>query len=110
MRHKVLSLDTIPADRNKALGVTDCLFDAAPEDGANERQRRARLVCYAIEHELTDRQREFVRLYFYGGLTLKQTGAALGVTEAAACKRINKALDRLRHVLRYADLARGVLE
>ncbi len=107
MRHKLVSLDACGLENR--IGISNPL-PGDPEEARQEHQRRIELVRYAVKHELTDRQREAVSLYFYGGMTLKQAGAQMGITEAVAARHVYKACDRLRRVLRYSGLARGVLK
>lgn len=45
------------------------------------------------------RHREVVLLYFYHGMTMTETAAALGVSAATVHKRLNQALARLKHTL-----------
>ncbi len=60
----------------------------------------------ALSQELTDRQLECVRLYFYEGLTEEQTARRLGLTKSTVCRHLQKAKRRLEKAVSYAGAAR----
>jgi len=47
-------------------------------------------------NELTDTERQTILLRFFDGKTMRELGAAIGVSEDAAKMRVSRALDRLR--------------
>ena len=49
---------------------------------------------------LSKKQREVIRMYFFDGITLKEIGAALGTSEAAACALKNRAIEKLKNYFR----------
>jgi DNA-directed RNA polymerase specialized sigma subunit len=57
----------------------------------------------AMEEELTDKQREYIEMFFVYGMSMKDIGQELGVSKATVSRTINCGLDRLYHVLRYAN-------
>ena len=63
------------------------------------------ILAQAIEH-LTDRERTVIALYYYEGLSLKEIGRVLGVTESRVSQMHTKAVLRLRARLHAAQ---GVL-
>jgi RNA polymerase sigma factor (sigma-70 family) len=50
-------------------------------------------------HELDENEREAILLRFFPQRELRAVGEALGVTEDAARKRVERALEKLRHIL-----------
>jgi len=70
----------------------------SPEEAA-ERWSEREMVAEAIE-SLPEAERTVVSLYYYEGLTLKEIGRVLGVTESRACQIHGKAMVRLRGALR----------
>ena len=52
-------------------------------------------------HRLKEKDRHAVLLRYFEGKTLAQVGSALGLTEEAARKRIDRALDKLRATLEH---------
>jgi RNA polymerase sigma factor for flagellar operon FliA len=74
--------------------------DAAPSPEAEvERQTEREMLACAIE-TLPDSERTVISLYYYEGLTLKEIGRVLGVTESRACQIHGKAVVRLRAHIR----------
>ncbi|HUU55443.1 MAG TPA: FliA/WhiG family RNA polymerase sigma factor [Armatimonadota bacterium] len=77
--------------------VGDLIADRStpsPEDEL-ERQAEREIVARAID-SLPDAERTVVSLYYYEGLTLKEIGSVMGVTESRACQVHGKAMLRLR--------------
>lgn len=66
----------------------------SPQEQA-ERQAERNLLGQAIE-ALPDAERTVVSLYYYEGLTLKEIGRVMGVTESRACQVHGKAILRMR--------------
>lgn len=63
--------------------------------GSLEDKERRRLLIEEIEH-LPDRERMVLSLYYERGLTLKEIGAVLDVTESRICQIHTRAVARLR--------------
>ena len=57
----------------------------------------------AMDEELTDTQREYIEMFFVYGMSMNEIGQELGVSKATVSRTINCGLDRLYHVLRYAN-------
>lgn len=57
----------------------------------------------AMDEELTDTQRKYMEMFFVYGMSMKDIGQELGVAKATVSRTINCGLDRLYHVLRYAN-------
>jgi len=84
-------------------------FEEESTNLGNLRAAKAVLQA-ALELELTDRQRDCVRLYFYEGLTEEETGRRLGITKSTVCRHLQKAKKRLGKAVSYAGTARRTLE
>lgn len=77
--------------------VADLIQDhgaISPEAFAEQREMK-RLLVEAIT-KLPDQERTVLALYYVEGLTLKQVGKALGVTESRACQIHSKAIVRVQ--------------
>jgi len=60
-----------------------------------EREERRRLLRAAVL-DLPEREVLVISLYYYEGMTLREIGQILGVTEARVCQLHTQALLRLR--------------
>lgn len=78
--------------------VHDATADAELPDEALELRRRAEMVRAALER-LKPSERDAVVLRYQGGLPYREIGAACGIDERAARKRVSRALGRLRGLL-----------
>jgi RNA polymerase sigma factor (sigma-70 family) len=52
---------------------------------------------------LTDKQKQYIRLYYFEGLTLDKIGKKFGVTREAVRQNINKSIIKLREVVSSTD-------
>ena len=92
------SLDEVVAGHNWEAGT---LADMIPDEHASapeaelERQAERDILAKAID-ALPETEHTVVSLYYYEGLTLKEIGRVLGVTESRACQVHGKAILRLR--------------
>ncbi len=85
------------AGEDDDLTVADLIRDEraiSPEQFAEQRDMK-RLLVEAI-HKLPEQERTVLALYYIEGLTLKEAGKALGVTESRACQIHAKAITRLQ--------------
>ena len=55
----------------------------------------------ALQEDVTDRQREFLLLYYAQGLNMRQIGERLGVDKSTVSRTIKRGEARLRRCLRY---------
>ena len=62
-------------------------------------------VLDAAMHELSEADREVMLLRYFKGLELRAVGAAVGVSEEAARKRVDRALEKMRGALRQRGVA-----
>jgi RNA polymerase sigma factor for flagellar operon FliA len=69
---------------------------------AFEAEEMKEILANAIEH-LSDRERTVIALYYYEGLSLKEIGQVLGVTESRVSQMHTKAVLRLRARLHAAQ-------
>lgn len=78
--------------------VHDAVASAELPDEAVEARRRAERVRAALER-LKPSERDAVVLRYQGGLPYREIGQACGIDEAAARKRVSRALARMRSLL-----------
>ena len=78
---------------------------ADPQGKANLEELRAHLV-EAIG-QLDDQERIVATFYFYEGLTLKEIGKAMNLTEGRISQLLRRALDKLRGRLKESTLVTG---
>jgi len=78
--------------------VHDATTGAELPDQAVEARRRAERVRAALTH-LKPSERDAVVLRYQGGLAYREIGQACGIDEAAARKRVSRALGRMRTIL-----------
>ncbi len=76
-----------------------------PQSQANIEDLRAQLT--AAIGELEERERLVATFYFYEGLTLKEIGKALDLTEGRVSQILRRALTKLREYLKGSPLAHG---
>jgi RNA polymerase sigma factor (sigma-70 family) len=77
-------------------------FSRYETDDNGERERMLRTLRRAMEGELTERQRECVRLRYFDGKSVNEVADALGVTPPTASKHLKKARARLGKVMGYS--------
>jgi RNA polymerase sigma factor (sigma-70 family) len=66
---------------------------------------RLRLVIEDAMHELDEDDREAVLLRYFEGRDFKSVGSCLGISDAAARKRVIRAIERLRGVLEQRGIS-----
>ena len=73
--------------------------------GGDNRQRLDRLVRYlpiAIEEELTPRQQQLLRMFYYDGKSVSDIARELAVNKSTVTRTLQRAQERLRKSLRFA--------
>lgn len=82
----------------------DLIAYALYQQGASnrpERERMKRILTRAIRHELTDRQRECVTMYYLEGMKMKDIADRLGLSNSTVTRHIQSATRKLRKVASY---------
>lgn len=104
----IISLDewwAVDGDDDKGLNLGELIEDPAAEHvgAAIEAEQVAQLLGEVID-ALPEREKLIVTLYYYEGLTLKEIGHVLGVTESRVSQLHTRAIVRLRaRLLRFRD-------
>lgn len=70
-------------------------------DDGGEHRRILRVLREAERGELTERQRECVRLYYGEGKNVNEIAESLGITAPTVSKHLKKARARLSRILSY---------
>lgn len=78
------------------------LLGESPEE-ADFHIHTIKALRVAMDEELTDKQREYIEMFFAYGMNVREIGQEMGVSELTIRRTINRGLDRLYHVLRYAN-------
>ena len=99
---RLISLDVSTTDdgRTPLVESVSGLDDADPETQLGMEQLKE-LVTHAVNC-LPEKERVAVTKYYLQGLTLRQIGAILGVTESRACQLRGQGIKRLKFRLRHA--------
>ena len=79
---------------DNAVEKTDILTDARSEDPIESLNRRD--VIDAITRNLSQKERRIVIMYYYEGLTMKEIGKILDLTESRVCQIHTNVVARLR--------------
>jgi RNA polymerase sigma factor FliA len=77
-----------------------------PQPQANLEELRSHLID--AMHGLGEQGRLVATFYFYEGLTLKEIGKALNLTESRISRLLKRALGKLRERLKSSPLVSGV--
>jgi RNA polymerase sigma factor (sigma-70 family) len=78
------------------------MVKSGKEECDREYRRMLKALTKAVDGELTKRQRECVRLYYYEGKNLVQIAQELQIGAPTVSKHLKKARMRLSAVLRYS--------
>ena len=99
MRHKKLSYDLMEG----YLGQEDPYPGFLRERNDDPEYRRMlRVLTRLTEEELTDRQRQCVRLYYFEGQKMQDVADLLGIQRSTVSRHLKKARCRMGQVLRYS--------
>ncbi|MBQ9680063.1 MAG: sigma-70 family RNA polymerase sigma factor [Ruminococcus sp.] len=83
---------------------TDLIAFSLSQHGANnraERERMKKIMFRAIRHELTDRQRDCMMMYYLEGMKMKDIAVALNLSRSTVTRHIQSATRKLRKVASY---------
>lgn len=88
---------TVSGDRSDKISLVDTVEDIKIKDPSQtfEIEEMKNMIAEAI-NRLPERERIVVALYYYEGLTMREIGEVLGVTESRVCQMHTKAILRLR--------------
>ncbi len=71
------------------------------QDNSEEHSRLKRNLVRALREDVTERQREFLLLYYGQGMNMREIGEKLGVDKSTVSRTIKRGEARLRRCLRY---------
>lgn len=74
--------------------------DTDRQDAEYEQMKRT--IAMAIREELTQKQREYLTMYYVEKLTMEEIADSCGVNKSSVCRTINRAENRIAKVMRYA--------
>ncbi len=77
-------------------------FNRRELDDGGEHRRMLRALRRAMEGELTERQRDCIRLRYMEGKSVNEIARQLGITAGTASKHLKKARNRLGAVIGYS--------
>jgi len=88
---------TVSGDRPDKISLADTVEDVKVKDPSQtfELEEMKDIIADAI-NRLPERERTVVALYYYEGLTMREIGEVLTVTESRVCQMHTKAILRLR--------------
>ncbi len=66
-----------------------------------DRERMKKILFRAIRHELTDRQRECLYMYYLENIKMKDIAVRLGLSKSTVSRHITAAERKLRRVASY---------
>lgn len=88
---------TVSGDKPDRISLADTVEDVKVKDPSQsyEIEEMRNIIGEAI-NRLPERERMVITLYYYEGLTMREIGEVLGVTESRVCQMHTKAILRLR--------------
>ncbi len=66
-----------------------------------ERERMKKILARAIRHELTDRQRDCITMYYLEGIKMKDIAVMLHLSKSTVSRHIKSATRKLQKVASY---------
>lgn len=95
MQHSHINFDDTNVDKLS--------YSAFCGHGTNKQdiQKRKQIMYEALVHELTDRQRECVILYYIDNMKMKDIADKLEITPSTVTRHIKSGIKRLQNLARY---------
>jgi RNA polymerase sigma factor FliA len=96
----ILSLDTLLESDAENASLYEAVADPAqkdPSETADDKAVRSEIVDAL--HQITERERTVLSLYYYEELTLKEIGSVLGISESRVCQLHSRAVTNLKSIL-----------
>lgn len=108
-RHSVLSLDEMihGHDNDESGNFLDVLIDEDSNPDAQTQERELRRLLAVSVDRLPDRERLVIALYYFEGLTFREIGAVLGVSESRVYQLHAQAVGRIRAFLSEEEFGAG---
>lgn len=72
-------------------------------DNRAELVRMRRILSRAIRHELTDRQRDCLTMYYLEGMKMKDIARSLCLSTSTVSRHISSAVHKLRRIAAYYE-------
>lgn len=94
--------DQVHIDDKNELLISYYLYNQGADNRA-ERERMKRILIRAIRHELTDRQRDCITMYYLEGIKMKEIAKKLGLTNSTVSRHISVATRKLRRIATYYE-------
>lgn len=99
----ILSLEDYLFNQDGDGGITRgemLVDDCSPDPVAQNEQQELHQALVEGLHQLKEKDSLILNLYYYEGLTLKEIGKILGVSESRVCQLHGRAITKLRSLLR----------
>ncbi len=106
-RTNVYSLDDVlsTGDGDDNINFVDMIVDQGASTAAEAEGREVRRIMSAGIDRLPERERLVVALYYFEGLTFKEIGKVLGVSESRVYQLHTQAMTRMRNFMREQGAA-----
>lgn len=80
------------------------VFGDLMSEGTNTAKLRmaADMLGKVVACELTERQRQCLSMYYYGGLTMPEIASELGINKSSVSRAIGRAKTRIERSMKYA--------
>lgn len=106
-RTNVYSLDDVlsTGDGDDQIHFVDMIVDDTANTGLEAEGREIRRILSSSIDKLPERERLVVALYYFEGLTFKEIGKVLGVSESRVYQLHTQAMTRLRNMMREQGAA-----
>lgn len=96
---RFVALESFRAERRRKLREASMIQSTECEEKPDELWEKVSPKLDAAMEQMKETDRNAILLRFFQGKSFGEVAAALGVTEAAAKKRVNRAVERLRQFL-----------